>query len=737
MADSGNVIAKAYVAIIPEMEGSQKSIANQLTDSTESASKEAGEKSGKSFGESLAKGIKAATAVIGGAIASATGTAVTLGKKFIETAKATAEMGDTIDKASARVGFAKKSWQEWDYVLKLAGSDMQSASAGIKTMANQVEKAKAGNKEAIANFKALGISVKDLKSMGREEIFAKLIEQFQKMPESTKRASLATKLLGRAGQELTPLFNQSAESTKNLIDKANQLGIVMSDKDVKASANFKDSLTTLNATVTGLKNSFVAQFLPSLSSVADGLAMVFGAKTDKDRQEGIKTLEYGISELVKKLQEITPKLVELGGKIISSLIQGIAPMLPSLIQALFSLLSQALSTMLTLLPQLMPSIVSAVTSFVGMLVQILPILIDAVMRILTALAQWLGTPENARLIANGIVQMITSIANTLSETLPIILPAIVTLITEIAKCLTEEQNLRLILTAVWEIIKAVAIAIGKSVPILLEALGTVVGNLFTAAVDYVAEWIEFWVNEFKRGWTMFTDWIANCGKSIVNFFTNIKNKVVEFFTNIKNKVSEFIGGIKQFFADGFNKIKEGVQSALEKVKGFFSDMLQNLRELPKKALDAGKNIVSGIIDGVKSMVKKAVDAVKNLGKNMMDGIKGFFKIKSPSRLMRDQVGRMLGLGISEGFSDSVPEVVGDMKSSLKGITDDMGALTGNLTASVNANATATPMNGTQAVNSGTITMNIYGAEGQNINDLANVIAYKLEEMTKRKGAVYA
>ena len=737
MADSGNVIAKAYVAIIPEMEGSQKAIANQLTDSTESASKEAGEKSGKSFGESLAKGIKAATAVIGGAIASATGTAVTLGKKFIETAKVTAEMGDTIDKQSQKVGFSKKAWQEWDYVLKLAGSDMQTASTGIKTMANQVEKAKAGNKEAIANFKALGISVKDLKSMGREEIFAKLIEQFQKMPESTKRASLATKLLGRAGQDLTPIFNQSSESTKNLIDKANQLGIVMADKDVKASANFKDSLTTLNATVTGLKNSFVAQFLPSLSSVADGLAMVFGAKTDKDRQAGIKTLEYGISELVKKLQEITPKLVELGGKLISSLIQGIAPMLPSLIQALFSLLSQALSTMLSLLPQLMPSIVSAVTSFVGMLVQILPILIDAVMRIITALAQWLGTPENARLIANGIVQMITSVAKTLSETLPIILPAIVTLITEIAKCLTEEQNLRLILTAVWEIIKAVAIAIGKSVPILLEALGTVVGNLFTAAVDYVAEWIEFWVNEFKRGWTMFTDWIANCGKSIVNFFTNIKNKVVEFFTNIKNKVSEFIGGIKQFFADGFNKIKEGVQSALEKVKGFFSDMLQNLRELPKKALDAGKNIVSGIIDGVKSMVKKAVDAVKNLGKNMMDGIKGFFKIKSPSRLMRDQVGRMLGLGISEGFSDSVPEVVGDMKSSLKGITDDMGALTGNLTASVNANATATPMDGTQAVHNGSITMNIYGAEGQNINDLANVIAYKLEEMTRRKGAVYA
>lgn len=748
MADSGNVIAKAYVAIIPEMEGSQKSISNQLTETTEPASKEAGEKSGKSFGESLAKGLKATTAVIGGAIASATATAVNLGKKFVETAKQTSEMGDAIDKQSQKVGFSKKAWQEWDYVLKLAGSDMSSASMGIKTMANQVEKAKAGNKEAVANFKALGISVKELKSMGREEIFAKLIEQLQKMPESTQRASLATKLLGRAGQDLTPIFNQSSASTKNLIDKANQLGIVMSDKDVKASANFKDSLTTLNATVTGLKNSFVAQFLPSLTSIADGLAMVFGGKSAKDREEGIKTMEYGISSLVQKLNEVGPKFFELAGKIISSLIQGISPMLPSLIQALFSLLSQAIQTALSLLPSLMPSIVEAIKGLVSIFVTVLPIIIDGVLRIITALAEWLGTPDNAKLIANGIVQMITSLAKTLSDTLPILLPAIVTFISEVAKCLTEEQNLRLILDAIGQILMAIGTAIIKSIPILLEGIGQVIGNIFVAATDLVADSIEIFVNNFKTGWKMFTDWIANAGTAIVNFFTGIVNKIKEFFVGIKNKVSEFFtniknavttafNNIKNFFVNGFNNIKNGISEMLGKVKGFFSDMLNGLKELPKKAIDAGKNIVNGIIDGVKSMIKKAVDAVKNLGKNMMDGIKGFFKIKSPSRLMRDQVGRMLGLGISEGFTDSIPEVVGDMKSSMKGITDDMGSLTGNLTASVNANATATPIDGTQTANSGSITINVYGSEGQNINDLANVIAIKLEEMTRRKGAVYA
>ena len=36
-----------------------------------------------------------------------------------------------------------------------------------------------------------------------------------------------------------------------------------------------------------------------------------------------------------------------------------------------------------------------------------------------------------------------------------------------------------------------------------------------------------------------------------------------------------------------------------------------------------------------------------------------------------------------------------------------------------------------------ITINVYGAEGQNVNDLANVIAEKLDDMTRRKAVVYA
>ena len=63
MADGEKInIAKAYIEVIPSLEGSQKTIATEMGAVAEPAAKEAGEKSGKSFGESLAKGIKTTSA---------------------------------------------------------------------------------------------------------------------------------------------------------------------------------------------------------------------------------------------------------------------------------------------------------------------------------------------------------------------------------------------------------------------------------------------------------------------------------------------------------------------------------------------------------------------------------------------------------------------------------------------------------------------------------------------------
>ena len=763
------------------------------------------EKSSSNFGQKLKTGLKVAAGAATAAITTATAATVALTKKFVDVAKATAETGDNIDKQSQKVGFSKKSWQEWNYVLNLAGSSMESATMGIKTMTNQVAQAKKGNDESVAAFKKLGISIKDLKTSSREEIFEKIISGLQKMPESANRAAIANKLLGRSGQELTPLFNQSAESTKNLIAQANKLGIILDDKAIKSAVNFKDSLTTLKATVSGLKNALMSQFLPSLSSVADGLAMVFGAKTDKDRQEGIKTLEYGISNLAQKLTEVAPKFFEAAGKILNALVQGITPALPALISAMFDILSKALETIVSMLPQLMPAITTAVTSFVAMLVKVLPILIDGLLRIITALAEWLAKPENAKMIANGIVQMITSLAKTISETLPILLPAVVTLITEIAKALTQEENLKLLLTAVWEIVKAIGIAIVKSIPIILSALGQVIGNLFTAAVDGVAgilekvvpiaaDGIEGIVNFFKGIFGAIKDFFVNVGTAIRDFFvgivtkikeffvgigekikeaftniknaitgafeniknavtgfftniknaitgafTNIKNAITGFFTNIKNSISGALSNIKGFFTNAFNGIKDAIAGVGEKIKGFFTGIIDFFKDLPKKALDLGKRLVEGIWNGIKNMGNWIKEKITGFGKGIVDGFKNIFKIKSPSQVMRDQVGKFLALGIGEGFENAMPDAISEMVGAARKATKELSnsIILGDVSMTPNVSGAYGSTETRPALSSITATFNIYGAEGQDIRELAKEVSKEIQNLINDREAVYA
>ena len=196
-------VARAFVTIVPSMEGSQKTIATEMGAVVEPAAKETGEKSGKTFGESLAKGLKTTGAVIAGAMAAATAAAAATGKAFISAANSTADYGDKIDKNSKKMGISTQAYQEWDYILQRSGSSMD----GMKTSMLKLTKAAENGDDA---FKDLGISQADLKTMSKDDLFAATIKGLQGVQDEGKRTVLANKLLGKGATELGGLLSTSA-----------------------------------------------------------------------------------------------------------------------------------------------------------------------------------------------------------------------------------------------------------------------------------------------------------------------------------------------------------------------------------------------------------------------------------------------------------------------------------------------------------------------------------------------
>lgn len=661
---AGNIeVAKAFVTIVPTLEGAQQTITQDLTGVTNEASEKAGKDGGEKFASKFGSAVKSAGVAIGGAITAATAAAVGTGKAFVSATKETATYGDVVDKTSQKLGISRDAFQSYDYVLNLAGTDMASMTTGMKTLTNRLDEAKNGSEDAQAMFASLGFSMDDLATMSREDLFEKTITGFQGMEDSAERAALANDLFGKSGQNLNPVFNMTAEETEELIKQAHDYGMVMSDEAVSASADYVDAMTTLDKTMTGLKNNMMTQFLPGMTSIMDGLAAVFAGD-----EGGIAQVQEGLTSLIGNLVMFAPQFFQLAQTLVMSILQGFAPLLPSLVNAIFNFINTGIKTVVSMIPSLTPVIIEGIKGVCQAIFEGLPLILDGLITMITEIVTWLTEDDNITTFIDGIIQLVSLLVLKFSELLPILLPAIVEIISQIAISLTKPENVNLIINSVLILIGSVVVAIANALPQIL--------------------------------------------KLVVETTKNILNQLKSWGTTIISNLSSW-----------FSKV-------LPKIQTFVTNVLSKIKELPQKVIVIGKNLVEGLWNGISNKIEWVKQKIKGMGSQITSAIKGVFGIKSPSRVWRDEIGNNLALGIGEGFTATMSDVEGDMVNSMDG-------LTGSMTAEVNAYGSGgASALGTSTYNGGNISINVYGAEGQNADDLAKQVAYRLEEMTRRKEAVY-
>lgn len=599
-------LASAYVQIIPSAKGISGSISSILEPEADKAGKSAGGKLGSALGTAAKVGA--------GAITAATAALAAGGAAFVKSSNEVAQYGDSVDKMSQKLGLSAKSYQEWDYVMQLAGTDMGSMTTGLKTLTNKLDDAKNGSDEARGMFEKLGISMEDINTMSREDLFAKTIEGFQGMADSTDRAALANDLFGKSGQNLAPLFNQSAEATKGLIEQANQYGMIMSGDAVKASADFEDALTRMQSTMTGAKNALIAEFLPSLTSMMDGVSMLVSG--DKN---GFDKISEGVDELVKNITDAAPKLLDAGVEIVESFAKAIIDNLPKLIE--------------TGLPIIMK-------------------LADAII-------------ENLPALLDAAVQIILQIATGIAEALPELIPTIVDTILFIVDSLID--NVDLLVDASIALILGLAEGLINALPKLIEKAPEIVIKLTEAIIRNVPKIVEA------------------SAKLIAMLVTGL----------VKSYSSLIKAG-----ADALQKIKEGFSV--------------------EKALTWGKDLIDNFIRGIKSKWND----LKNAVKDMAETVKSYIGFSEPE------------VGPLSNFHTYAPDM---MELFAKGIKDneDLIADQMNESLSIPVNMGINTVSGGSGSTSIAPTINVYGAAGQDVNELADAIMDRMNDLMHRKEAAYA
>lgn len=527
---------------------------------------------GSNFGSALAT-----SARVGLTAVTAVGTAVAVaGTRFVDGANDVAQYGDNIDKMSQKLGISAEAYQEWDAVMQHSGASIESLQPAMKALATQ---AQTGNEA----FQQLGISEEEVLSLSQEDLFSRVIAGLQSMEEGTERTYIATQLLGRGSTELGALLNTSAEETQAMRDRVHELGGVMSDEAVKASADFQDQLQDMQTSFAGLKRGMMGNFLPALTTVMSGLTEVFSGNYD----QGLDQISEGIDAVVANLSEVMPRLIELGGKIIESLAEAI----------------------IVNLPNILPALVNVVMSIANMIIENLPLLIETGMQMILQIA--MGIAEALPELMPTIVDVIITIVETLLDNIDLLVEASIAIIVGLTEGLI--NALPRLIARIPEIIIKIVETLIRNVPKLNESakeiilalangILSLIGKIGEVALDLMVALAEGIVNlkdkifdsavsimdTFKEGILGFVDKAKTWGKDLIdNFVNGIKDKI--------NTVKDAVGNVAQTVKDilGFSEPKEG---ALSNFHTYAPDMMNLFAQGIKDNADMLHDTVADVFD---------------------------------------------------------------------------------------------------------------------------------------------
>ena len=295
--------------------------------------------------------------------------------------------------------------------------------------------------------------------------------------------------------------------------------------------------------------------------------------------------------------------------VLTTIINKIVETIPFIIQTVIAVVPQLLTALLAQLPTILQTVIDIVIQVINALSAMLPTIVTAIMEVLPQLINALiaAIPqllEAAIQLLMAIVDAIPTIINALIENLPKIITTIINGVLD---------ALPLLLDASIKLLFALIDAIPTIVAELVKAMPQITTTIISSIISAVPKLL----------------------KTAGELFLQIIKAIPQLIKQLPSKMGEIITGIVSGLKKGISKIK-----------------------------DVGKNIIEGLWNGIKDMTSWIGKKIKGFGESVLSGLKSFFGIKSPSRVMADQVGKNLALGIGMGFEKNIAGVNEDITDAM-------------------------------------------------------------------------
>jgi len=291
-----------------------------------------------------------------------------------------------------------------------------------------------------------------------------------------------------------------------------------------------------------------------------------------------------------------------------------------------------------------------------------PVLFDAGLQLLQSLGEGIG--ENIPNFIGFILPLIEQFSETFREGAGNLVDVGIEFILNLAQGIMD--SLPMLIEQVPEIITNFAGAINDNAPKLLEGgvqlIWTIIQGI-VSAVPTLLENIPQIFEAFLAVWTAI-NWV-NLGKNVIEFISNgikaLADNAPQALHDVGTKAVEWFTSIDWAHAgtQAIDFIKSAILGVATAVPQTVLDIANDAWEWFNGVdwMSLGSNIIDGIINGLTAGIGWLKEKAEEVAESALNAAKDFLGIESPSKVFRDEVGKMIPAGLSIGIDRGAEEAI--------------------------------------------------------------------------------
>ena len=287
----------------------------------------------------------------------------------------------------------------------------------------------------------------------------------------------------------------------------------------------------------------------------------------------------------------------------------------------------------------------------------------------------------------GLTQLISNMIPYVAPALELLLPPLI-------------EGLGGLVSGIVQALPAAVEAISAVIPMLVQQLAMLLPQIVSAGVSIIASLAEG-----------IGDNLPALIPAAVDAIIEIASGLVANVDKIIIAAGQLIGGLTQGLIEAIPHL---VYRLPQIILAITSGLLKGMASIGM----VGQQLVEGLFNGIANAASWLYEKIKGWAGDVLDWIKGFFGIHSPSKVFADEVGKFIPPGITLGVEQAMPRAMRDMGAQLSALS-------------------AIPMPGSTTTNLGGVNVVVYGAQGQDVSELADIVMARMQSAVERREAVFA